>query len=112
MTKEKQIEEMAMDIPSKVAIERANTISELYYHEHRIAIATELYNAGYRKVDEDYAIQCTCYALGCQMAEKIKEKVITEFKAIVKQELIDKGLYLVAVKNALDKAEKEILKGE
>ena len=76
------------------------------------AIATDLYNKGYRKVDEDYAIQCTCYYLGCQMAEKIKEKVIAEFKAIVKQDLIDKGFYLAITKNALDKAEKEILGGE
>lgn len=97
-----QIVEMALDImkASSLPLELSG------------AIATDLYNKGYRKVDEDYAIQCTCYALGCQMAEKIKEKVIAEFKALVKQDLIDKGLYLAITKNALDKAEKEVLKGE
>jgi hypothetical protein len=37
------------------------------------------------------------------------KELITKYKSLVKEYLIDKGLYLVAVKNALDYAEKEIL---
>lgn len=87
MNKEQIIEKMARDIPSKVLIERATTMSEMYYHEHRIAIATKLYNAGYRKVDEDYAIQCTCYALGCQQAEQIETKAKQEVAREIFEEI-------------------------
>ena len=41
-----------------------------------------------------------------------RSEIISEFKELVKQYLLDKGLYLVAVKNALEYAEKKMLKGE
>ena len=37
--------------------------------------------------------------------------VISEFKELVRQYLLDKGLYLVAVKNALEYAEKKLTGG-
>ncbi len=67
MSRDKQIEEMECVI-----------LRHTYDNELIGLIATDLYNEGYRKVDEDYAIQCTCYALGCQMAETLKRKVAEE----------------------------------
>ena len=40
--------------------------------------AYELYNAGYRKISDDHQRQCTCYDLGCQMAEGLEKKVAAE----------------------------------
>jgi hypothetical protein len=37
-----------------------------------------LYNHNYRQVNEDLAIQCTCYVLGCQEGEKIKQTTAQE----------------------------------
>lgn len=37
--------------------------------------AEKLTAKGYRRIDEDYARQCTCYALGCQMAKELKSEV-------------------------------------
>jgi hypothetical protein len=37
-----------------------------------------LYNHNYRQVNEDLAIQCTCYSLGCQEGEKIKQTTAKE----------------------------------
>ena len=49
-------------------------------------IAKELTAKGYRKIYDDHQRQCTCYALGCQMAESLKRDVAREiFDEIEKQ---------------------------
>ena len=60
--------------------ERAESVEKL---------ADYLIEQGYRKVDEDYAIQCTCYALGCQMAETLKRKVVEEIFSEIETFIID-----------------------
>ena len=42
-----------------------------------------LHNHNYRQVNEDLAIQCTCYALGCQEGEKIKQTTVQEISNLV-----------------------------
>ena len=73
---------------SNMAIDIMNTGLPL---ELAGAVATDLYEQGYRKVDEDYAIQCTCYALGCQQAEQIetkaKQKVAKQIFDMVKKRI-------------------------
>ena len=49
--------------------------------------AEALYNTGYRQISD----------------------VIAEFKELVRQDLMDKGLFILAARNALDKAEKQML---
>lgn len=93
MTKEKQIEEMA-----KVMHERAHEIAVDTYGMAKLEaqsktmpddFADALYTAGYRKVHDDYAIQCVCYALGCQAAEKIKTEVAREISEEIIEPLWD-----------------------
>lgn len=76
MSKEKDINELTTDIYSMI---RSDTVSR--------AIASVLYAKGYRKVDEDYARQCTCYTLGCQMAEQLEKKVAKEIFAEIGKRL-------------------------
>ena len=79
MERDKQIEEMAKDMCE-------------YYYEGTcyqdkkpcdckcecFTDAQYLYAKGYRKIYDDHQRQCTCYALGCQMAEELKKKVARE----------------------------------
>lgn len=57
-----------------------------------------LYNAGYRKIADDHARQCTCYALGCQMAESLKKNAAKGIFADINnslnkiQHLINEGI--------------------
>ena len=90
MSKIEQIEEMANIIALK-AFEQAHLIDG----DENLAdiVATDLYEKGYRKVDEDYAKQCTCYALGCQMAKQLEQKVAREIFAD-----LDKALGELAMK--------------
>ncbi len=83
-TREKQIEEM------EIALREAQHELDKAWHEclhnkgtqpRREFLFTAQYlveNKGYRKIHDDNAIQCVCYALGCQAAEKIKAEVARE----------------------------------
>lgn len=73
MSKDKQIEEMA-----KVIRGYARDYDDDIYgcEDHLAHYLTE---AGYRKIYDDHQRQCTCYALGCQMAEELEKKVAREF---------------------------------
>lgn len=64
MPRDKQIEEMAKDVFN----------SSVLSTEDASDVAKSLYNRGYRKIYDDLQRQCTCYALGCQMAEEFKKK--------------------------------------
>lgn len=48
-----------------------------------------LYNANYRKIADDHARQCTCYALGCQMAEELKSEAARKIVAEIDNALHD-----------------------
>ena len=89
--KEKQIEEMAemLDIIEKAREEYVNDITD---HTENEYIREGLLNANYRKQSE------------------VAAKIVNEFKQIVKQYILDRDLYLVVFKNALDYAEAELKK--
>ena len=76
------------------------------------AIATDLYNEGYRKGSNTrYMLKADGNLEMIPTVESVTSEVISEFKELVKQLLIDRDLYPVLVKNALEYAEK-IIKGE
>ena len=66
-TKDKLIEEI-----------RAVPIAGKTYEQYVEAVADKLFDNDYRKIYDDHARQCTCYALGCQMAESLKTEVARE----------------------------------
>ena len=53
MSREKQIEEMARDIPQRIVAYDRDPDGQYLYTEQRLEIAQTLYNAGYRKQKED-----------------------------------------------------------
>ncbi|MEE0969202.1 MAG: hypothetical protein U0M06_07540, partial [Clostridia bacterium] len=68
-SKEKQIEDMVKDVCKlNIACEDCNAHGVCKAQKY----AERFYNAGYRKIYDDHQRQCTCYALGCQMAEGLK----------------------------------------
>ena len=76
MDREKQIEEMAKDLcrlPDTCEKCLVGTITRSECTARKYA--ERAYNAGYRKIYDDLQRQCTCYALGCQMAEELKKDV-------------------------------------
>lgn len=84
MTAENQIEEMA-HLVCEMAL-KPNSCRECDGRKggcFTIPKMKILYNAGYRKIYDDHQRQCTCYALGCQMAEQLKSKVAEEIFEIV-----------------------------
>lgn len=68
MTKEKQIKEIQEEIIRWG--ENADRTGNYGY-----ALSEHLVDQGYRKIYDDNQRQCTCYALGCQMAEELERKV-------------------------------------
>ena len=56
MNKEQQIEEMLLDVPQKIVAYDGNPAGQHLYGEQRQEIAEALYNAGYRKIDENCAV--------------------------------------------------------
>lgn len=79
MDKEKQIEEMAKELENHTCMSQ---------FQAEIASRT-LHTLGYRKIYDDHQRQCTCYALGCQMAEELKKEVAME----IFEELEKSGLW-------------------
>lgn len=75
---EKQIKEMSEDVAQAICKTEDCAECKYEYCSLEYAIADKLFNKGYRKVDEDLAIQCTCYTLGCQEGEKIKQTTSKE----------------------------------
>ena len=86
MRKDEQIEEMAKDLAQIQCNAKGCEDCEFYRFEcddlqHYTRIAELLTTKGYRKIHDDNAIQCVCYALGCQAAEKIKAEFAREIFA-------------------------------
>lgn len=94
---EKQIEEMA-NIVCEMAL-KPNSCRECDGRKggcFTIPKMKILYNAGYRKIYDDHQRQCTCYALGCQMAEQLKSKVAEQIFAEIGElvnEYLDGRIY-------------------
>ena len=79
MNKEKQIEEMA-HLVCEMAL-KPNSCQECIGRKggcFTLPKMKVLQDAGYRKIYDDHQRQCTCYALGCQMAESLKTDVARE----------------------------------
>lgn len=56
MNKEQQIEEIMLTVPQKIVAYDGNPAGQHLYGEQRQEIAEALYNAGYRKIDENCAV--------------------------------------------------------
>lgn len=52
----KKIEEMMLTVPQKIVAYDGNPAGQHLYGEQRQEIAEALYNAGYRKIDENCAV--------------------------------------------------------
>ena len=78
MSRDKQIEEMAKIIDDNHG-----------FIVSSVETAESLYESGYRKIYDDHERQCTCYALGCQMAEELKREVAEEIFAEIDRMCID-----------------------
>lgn len=98
----KQIEEMALDIHS---------VSHLPL-ELCGALATDLFGKNYRKLYDDNAVQCVCYALGCQAAEQIKAATVRKMQAMIEERCLKGCIYPAFVKNTINKVAEELLKGD
>lgn len=83
--RDEEIEKMAFDLNNIICFKDNGFVA-------RYATAEAFYNAGYRKASE------------------VAAEVVEEFKQLTKQYLFDRGLYLVAFKNAIANAEDKIKK--
>lgn len=109
MTPEKQIEEMEIALREAIH-EFDDAWRECLHNDGKQPRRETLFyakylveNKGYRKVHDNYAIQCVCYALGCQAAEKIKTEVASEIFAEIEKLLIIDNFRLIC--NRIDFAE-------
>ena len=95
---EKQIKEMSEDVAQAICKTEDCAECKYEYCSLEYAIADKLFNKGYRKVDEYLAIQCTCYAIGCQEGEKIKQTTAKEIIDLANEvlEFFEKDDNLVA----------------
>ena len=75
----KKIEEMMLTVPQKIVAYDGNPAGQHLYGEQRQEIAEALYNAGYRKIDENCAVitkdELKLYQRQAvkEFAEKLKE---------------------------------------
>ena len=96
MDKEKQIEEMAhficeRDSEELCTLDRKRCDLKCTSGD----IAKHLHNKGYRKIYDDHQRQCTCYALGCQMAEQLKREVARDIIADLERAGLTESRYPV-----------------
>lgn len=69
---------------------------------NRYQTVKNLHKMGYRKIHDDHQRQCTCYALGCQMAEELKREVAREIfeeleKIAMHNVTLSYGLWLMSM---------------
>lgn len=96
MSMEKQIEEMVEIIKPFVgglACEEESGACEFVNCQHCRAreIAMKIYNADYRKINDDHHKQVACYTLGCQEGDKIARQVAAEIFAEIETSLVIGG---------------------
>jgi hypothetical protein len=108
MSRDKQIEEMC-EVLRKNA-ESCKTcdwyaeglcIGNCELAEDNQTVCETLYNAGYRKIYDDNQRQCTCYALGCLMAEQLEKKVAEKIFAEIENNAYTYGINFVISKETL-----------
>lgn len=85
--RDKQIEEMATVLMAKCDSE----VDCSKKADCDMCRAEHLYEKGYRKISDDHQRQCTCYALGCQMAEELKRERAREIFEEIENVLLDKA---------------------
>ena len=56
MNKEQQIKQMMLDVPQNIVAYDGNPAGQHLYGEQRHQIAEALYNAGYRKINENCTV--------------------------------------------------------
>jgi hypothetical protein len=84
--RDKQIEEMAK-VYDEARLKARETLGSMNKGE-AMWYSEAFYNAGYRKIYDDHQWQCTCYALGCQMAEELEKKVAREIFEEIEKRLV------------------------
>lgn len=72
MTKEQQIKQMMLAVPQKIVAYDGNSAGQHLYDEQRQQIAEILYNAGYRKIDEN------CTVITKDELEEYKRQAVKE----------------------------------
>lgn len=80
----KEIEEMMLTVPQKIVAYDGNPVGQHLYGEQRQEIAEALYNAGYRKIDENCAV-----IMKAELKE-YKRQAVKEFADELKAKVLDK----------------------
>lgn len=78
-TMNKEIEEMMLTVPQKIVSYDGNTAGQHLYGEQRLQIAESLYNAGYRKIDEN------CIVITKAELKEYKRQAVKEFAEKLKE---------------------------
>lgn len=81
----KEIEEMMLTVPQKIVAYDGNPVGQHLYGEQRQEIAEALYNAGYRKIDENCAV-----IMKAELKE-YKRQAVKEFAHELKAIIAEKG---------------------
>lgn len=81
----KEIEEMMLTVPQKIVAYDGNPVGQHLYGEQRQEIAEALYNAGYRKIDENCAV-----IMKAELKE-YKRQDVKEFADELKAIILEKG---------------------
>lgn len=80
----KEIEEMMLTVPQKIVAYDGNPAGQHLYGEQRQEIAEALYNAGYRKIDEN------CVVIMKAELKEYKRQAVKEFADKLKAKVLDK----------------------
>lgn len=81
----KEIEEMMLDVPQNIVAYDGNPVGQHLYGEQRQEIAEALYNAGYRKIDEN------CAVIMKTELKEYKRQAVKEFADELKAIIAEKG---------------------
>lgn len=76
----KEIEEMMLTVPQKIVAYDGNPAGQHLYGEQRQQIAEALYNAGYRKIDEN------CVVITKAELKEYKKQAVKEFADELKKD--------------------------
>lgn len=91
-------------------LRKAESWCELDGVLNRYQTVKNLHKMGYRKIYDDHKRQCTCYALGCQMAESLKREVARDIFEEIDNLLkfyIESGIYFEELEDMIAKLKKK-----
>lgn len=80
----KEIEEMMLTVPQKIVAYDMNPKGQHLYGEQRQEIAEAIYNAGYRKIDEN------CAVITKSELKDYKRQAVKKFAEKLKAKVLDK----------------------